>query len=294
MSSTGPAAWAGRLGKAGGSPLARAAGGGRRVVARADRRLALLGLLALAHASAAPMLLYGRPWHWAVALLVYCLGSCLGGTMTYHRLLAHRAWRAPRWLECAGTLAAAWCLSGSSIAWVAVHREHHRRADQPGDPHSPRHKGLLYAQWLSALHAPDLRYARDLCGDPFHRFCHRRYLVLLLAGAGTLAAFDPFAVVYAWLFPSALVWNAGSAVNSLCHTWGARPHATPDESRNNRLVALLVWGEGWHNNHHARPGDPWFGRKPGEIDVGGWLIARLGRPADDGPPARRRSGRTEP
>ena len=103
----------------------------------------LLILQIAAHLSFIPMIMYGEWYHWAIAFFTYFVTGCFGMTMTFHRLLSHKSWNAPKWFEIFGTLAGTYGLTGSSIGWVAVHREHHHYTDQERDPHSPKHKGFV-------------------------------------------------------------------------------------------------------------------------------------------------------
>lgn len=226
----------------------------------------------LAHLSIIPMIMFAHAWQYGVALGVYFLAGCLGMSVTYHRFLSHKSWKCPRWFEILGTLMGSIVLTGSSIAWVAVHRDHHMHTDKPADPHSPLHQSVWRVQFLSMLYRPKLRYARNLIQDPFHRWVHRHYLHINIAYAAILLMISPFAVVYAYLFPAAIFWAAGNSINTLSHTFGYQTYATKDSSRNNFLVGYLVWGEGWHNNHHRYPRSPFFGRRWFELDIGGLFI----------------------
>jgi stearoyl-CoA desaturase (delta-9 desaturase) len=232
----------------------------------------LLAAQILAHLALIPMILYGKPVHYLAAILVYFCSGCLGMTMTYHRLLSHRSWKAPRWFEYMGTLFATLGMTGSAISWVAVHRKHHRYTDEEKDPHSPAHKGFFYCQWLSMFTPVEIRYVPDLVKTPFYLFQHRYYFQINFVYALALWFIDPFALIYAWLVPSCILWNAGSSIVTLSHLFGANPHGLKCHARNNWLLALTVWGEGWHNNHHAHPAEPVFGRF---LDLGGSLICLM-------------------
>lgn len=217
-----------------------------------------------------------EPWQWGVTLLLYFLGACVGGTMTYHRLLAHKSWRAPRWFEVFGTLCETLMLSGPSIAWVAVHREHHAKTDTDGDPHCPKRSSLLWIHFSSMKFIPNLRYAKDLLQDPFHRWVLKHYWDINMLYAAIIGlSLGPEALLYAYLFPAALTWQAGSLINSLNHLWGYQSYSEGTHDVNNPITGYLVFGEGWHNNHHAYPRDPYFGKRWWEFDIGGLLIKAL-------------------
>lgn len=221
------------------------------------------------------MLYHGSPSEWLVVLAVYFLGSCVGNTMTFHRLLAHRSWKAPRWFEVFGTLCKTVMVSGSSVVWVATHRAHHRHSDQELDPHDPRKLSTrLYGYYA---HRANLLYARELMKDGFHVFAHKCYWAINATWAliVVLAFGDLWALAYAWLVPAAISFQMSAVVISLNHTFGYRRYETKDRSTNHPLTALLVWGEGWHNNHHAEPHNPYFSRRWFELDIGGLLIRGL-------------------
>lgn len=226
----------------------------------------------IAHLSFIPMLVYGKPFHYLIAVTVYFGSGCLGMTMTYHRLLAHRSWDAPRWFEYVGLFLATIGMTGSAVSWVAVHRKHHRFTDELADPHSPAHKGFFYCHWLSMFSPVEIRYVADLARRPLYVAQHRFYFYINFAYALMLAMIDPFALVYAWLVPACILWNAGSSIVTLSHIFGTNPHDLKCHARNNWLLAFLVWGEGWHNNHHAKPKDPIFGSF---FDLGGKMISLL-------------------
>jgi stearoyl-CoA desaturase (delta-9 desaturase) len=187
-------------------------------------------------------------------------------------------------------------LQGPVTQWVTDHRKHHARSDQEGDPHSPHLsgdgfggtvKGLWHAQvgWMFATKGMERGrvYGRDLYEDRTIRVVDRLYLVWVALSLGL-----PF-LLGAWIGGSwadgveAMVWaglvrifafeHATFAVNSICHTFGRRTYDARDQSRNNWFVALLVFGEGWHNNHHAFPKSARHGLARGQLDLS-WLVIR--------------------
>jgi fatty-acid desaturase len=227
---------------------------------------------ALAHVSLIPMFIYGTPFHYLVAGIIYFATGCLGMTMTYHRLLAHNSWIAPKWFEYVGVFFATIGMTGSAISWVAVHRKHHRYADENADPHSPKHKSFFYCQWLSMFTPVEVRYVTDLSRKKLYVNQHRYYFLINFVYAIVIGYIDTFALIYAWLVPSCILWNAGSSIITFSHIFGSNPHGLKCHARNNWFLALLVWGEGWHNNHHADPSSPFFGKF---FDLGGKLIFLL-------------------
>lgn len=208
-----------------------------------------------------------------VALVLFWVTAGLGICLCYHRLLTHRSFECPKWIEY--VLAVFGCLSseGGPITWVGSHRYHHANSDQPTDIHSPRH-GFWWSHVGWVLHDTGVvdganmtrKYAPDLESDPFHRLLTRwNWVPQVVLGCtlllwGTFVA-DPQGHHPLWNGVSLLMWgifvrtvlglHATWAVNSATHKWGYRTFKTPDDSRNLWWVALVAFGEGWHNNHHA-------------------------------------------
>lgn len=229
----------------------------------------------LAHLAFVYMLFTASSIQWIVAITIYFFMVTVGGTVTYHRLLSHRSFDSPKWFEYFGSILGSLGGNGSGIAWVAVHREHHRYTDKEKDPHSPLHKSIFKIQFLSMLDTPNMRYVPDLLRSKFHTWIHVNYWIINFAYVAILYYIDPYAVVYAYFVPTLLVWHAGSAINTVNHLLGYRSNETKDHSTNNFVTGYLVSGEGWHNNHHAFPNDPQFGKRWYEFDLGYELIKRI-------------------
>lgn len=229
----------------------------------------------LAHIALIILLFFFPVKYWLITLLVYCIIYCFGGTITYHRLLSHNSFKPKAWFYYLGSLLGLLSCSGSPIAWVAIHRKHHRFVDKEKDPHSMRFMSWYQVQWLSMLVPVEAKYATHLLRSQFQIFLHRNYFFIHLAYAGLLFLLDPKLLIYFYLAPAALVWEAGSIINTICHKWGYKNYPLEDDSKNNRLVSWLTFGEGLHNNHHARQASPNFNRKSGELDLGGFFIKLL-------------------
>ena len=201
--------------------------------------------------------------------------AALGITLGYHRLLTHRSFQVPKWLEYILTLCGSLALQNGPIKWVATHRVHHAYTDRPQDPHSPN-RGFWWAHafWLFAydevLDEPTKyqRYVPELVKDPVHRLISKTdvwqqvLLALLLFAWGGW----PF-VVWGVFVRIVFVYHMTWLVNSAAHVWGSRRYETGEGSRNNWWVALLTYGEGWHNNHHAYPYSAAHGLRWWELDV---------------------------
>lgn len=180
--------------------------------------------------------------------------------MVYHRLLSHKAWNPPKWLEYLFALFATIGLTGPAISWVAIHRKHHAFVDTKKDPHSPKYVGFFWAHYLSMFAKVEVKYALSLVREQFYVFQHKYYLEINLMYGLLLYCISPFAVVYAWLVPAALLWNGGSSIVSISHRGGRANQDT--------ILALLVWGEGYHAFHHSNASSSRFGK----YDLGGVLI----------------------
>lgn len=217
-----------------------------------------------------------------VAAVLYwtCVGWGIG--MGYHRLLTHRSYRVPKPLEYFFAICGTLTLEGGPIFWVATHRLHHQRSDQPGDPHSPK-DGPWWAHvgWIifgeSKHNATEMmsKYAPDLGRDPFYRWLNTYHYVPLVIMGLVLLGFGGLSM-FLWGICTRVVLglHATWLVNSATHLWGRRRFRTRDDSRNNWWVALLTFGEGWHNNHHAHPASARHGLTALELDLT-WLQIRL-------------------
>ena len=213
--------------------------------------------------------------HW----LTGGVGICLG----FHRLLTHSSFRtypAVRWfLAMLGSLAG----EGSALEWVADHRKHHALSDQPGDPHSPRDGAwwshMLWIVWKRKRVDREKhwhRWAPDLARDTAIRALVPWFLPLhfalaaILGGIGYLLGGSSMAlsfVVWGVFVRLVFVMHSTWFVNSASHMWGYRNYETTDDSRNNWWVALITYGEGWHNNHHAYPRMAAHGHRWWELDA---------------------------
>jgi stearoyl-CoA desaturase (delta-9 desaturase) len=215
------------------------------------------------------------------ALLLYYAAGMLGIGMAYHRLLTHRSYKTTRWVEYFLTFCGTLALEGGPIFWVATHRIHHQKSDQEGDPHTPREGGwwahmgwILRGQGMHHDSTVLARYTPDLSRDPVHVWFSRWHWtsnvavgLLLLAVGGV-----PY-VLWGIFFRTTVGLHATWLVNSATHMWGSRRFATRDDSTNNWWVALLTFGEGWHNNHHAHPTSARHGLAWYELDQN-WLGIR--------------------
>jgi stearoyl-CoA desaturase (delta-9 desaturase) len=231
-----------------------------------------------------------------VGMYVLC---AFGTTIGFHRYFTHRAFEARSPVK--ATLAILGCMTmqGPLTQWVTDHRKHHALSDREGDPHSPHaghDDGGVVGVWKGFAHAhvgwmftsmgmeQGHLYGRDLYEDRLVRTIDRLYMLWVVATLGI-----PFGIGFAlggwergiegllWggLVRIFLYQHATFSVNSICHMFGRQDYRSRDESRNNWLVALLVFGEGWHNNHHAFPASARHGLHRFQIDVSWWVIRAL-------------------
>ncbi|TMQ12131.1 MAG: acyl-CoA desaturase [Deltaproteobacteria bacterium] len=202
-------------------------------------------------------------------------------TCGYHSYFSHRAFKTSRWFQLVLAIGAQTSSQGSVLGWAATHRYHHVHADAPSDLHSPHHRGLWYAHigWL--LRTEYLARSQPRTG-PFAAFPELVWLdrhpyvpPVCLATALALGLGWP-GLFIGYGLSTLAVYHATFAVNSLAHRFGARPYATPDGSRNNWLVALIMLGGGWHNNHHRFPRSARHGLRWWELDVSYGVLVVLG------------------
>ncbi|HTJ30727.1 MAG TPA: fatty acid desaturase [Acidobacteriaceae bacterium] len=229
------------------------------------------------------------------AAIMYFLAINVGIGMCYHRLLTHRGYKVPRWLEYVLTACGCMALEGGPIFWVATHRVHHQNSDHEGDPHTPREGAWwAHAGWIvsgRALHSETAllgRYAPDLTRDRVHVWLSK-FMWVPITAAGFIQMGIGYAigglhgaigmVLWATFLRTTLGLHSTWLVNSATHLWGKRRFETRDDSRNSWWVALLTGGEGWHNNHHAHPVSARHGLTWYEFDInyyGIWLLEKFG------------------
>lgn len=239
-------------------------------------------IIASFHLLAIPAL-FTFSWQNVAALIVgnWIVGS-LGVGLGWHRLLTHRGFKAPKWLEYTLSIFATMSIQDSPDKWVATHRMHHKFTETEQDPHTTN-KGFLWAQigWIVWGTAQDhdrktlQKYVPDLMKDKGHALISRFYYLPIIVSAFILLAIGGWSMVVWGVFARVVVgWHTTWFVNSLSHIYGSRPHETSDDSTNNWFVALLTFGEGWHNNHHAFPTSARHGLEWYQFDMN-WIAIRF-------------------
>jgi len=250
--------------------------------ARSDINWKNVAILTTFHLLAVPAF-FTFSWANFAALMIgnWIVGG-LGVGLGYHRLLTHRSFRTPKWLEYLLTVLGTMSVQDSPDKWVATHRIHHRFTETRDDPHSTR-PGFWWAQfgWIIRGTAQDhddavlARYVPDLKRDVWHELISRLWYLPIMVSAALLFLIGGWSMVVWGVFARVVVgWHTTWFVNSLSHMYGERPFETTDYSTNNWFVALLTFGEGWHNNHHAYPTSARHGLKWYQFDLN-WITIRI-------------------
>jgi stearoyl-CoA desaturase (delta-9 desaturase) len=237
---------------------------------------------------------WGLNWTDVILMAIFYWTSGLGITAGYHRLFTHGSYKANRPLRIGVAIAGSMGIEGPVIRWVADHRRHHAFSDREGDPHSPWRygtstsalmKGLGYAHlgWLfDEMHTNREKYTPDLMNDRDIRFVDKLFPVWLLVSlllpaaigglvaqswAGALSAFFWASLVRIFVLHH-VTWS----INSVCHVLGERPFKSRDKAANFWPLAILSFGESWHNMHHADPTSARHGVLRGQLDTTARLI----------------------
>jgi stearoyl-CoA desaturase (delta-9 desaturase) len=222
----------------------------------------------------------------------------MGITVGFHRMLTHRSFEAVKPVKLALAIAGSMALQGAVVSWVADHRRHHAYSDKPGDPHSPHLaeaqgvKGIIaglwhaHTGWFFSPEKTNIRkFAPDLIADKAILKVSKTFPLWATISI-VLPGLIGLAVTRTWLGGlTALIWGGLArifflhhitwSINSICHFYGKRPFKSKDESTNNWIMALLSFGEGWHNSHHAFPTSYKHGLGRFQFDPSAWFISGL-------------------
>jgi stearoyl-CoA desaturase (delta-9 desaturase) len=214
-----------------------------------------------------------------VAALLHWISAGVGITLGFHRLVTHRSFQTPKWLEYTLVFCGTLACQGGPLDWVGLHRIHHLHSDQEGDPHDSN-QGFWWSHiiWMFydiPANAEVSRYTKDISDDPFYQFCQNYFILIqfVLGLALFLLGGWPF-VVWGIFLRLVVVWHCTWLVNSATHKFGYRTYESGDRSTNCWWVALLTYGEGWHNNHHAFQYSARHGLQWWEIDLT-WMTIQV-------------------
>jgi stearoyl-CoA desaturase (delta-9 desaturase) len=236
--------------------------------------------LAVHLAAAATPLVAPFAWRWlALAAALYAV-RMFAITAGYHRYFSHRAYRTSRAFQLLLAVLGTTAVQKGPLWWAAHHRDHHRHSDGPEDVHSPLQRGFWWSHvgWiLSERHdRTKVEGVRDLARFPELVWLDRFHLVPPLAlAAGLFLAGGLPALLWGFFVSTVALWHGTFVINSLAHVLGRRRYATGDGSRNSMLLALLTFGEGWHNNHHFFPGSARQGFRWWEVDLSYYALRAL-------------------
>lgn len=229
------------------------------------------------------------PWFFSwsalgITLFLHWLFGSIGICLGYHRLLSHRSFQVPKWLEYAIATLGALSLQGGPIFWVGGHRQHHAHTeDVDKDPYSAK-RGFWWShmQWILYPRSEFFdyevykNYAPDLARQPFYRWLNDYFLFLQIPLGLLFYVLGGWSfVIYGIFVRSILLWHSTWLVNSATHMWGYRTFEADDNARNCWWVSLVTYGEGWHNNHHTYPHLAKSGLRWWEIDMTWWAIKLL-------------------
>jgi stearoyl-CoA desaturase (delta-9 desaturase) len=237
-----------------------------RVIALADA----VGFVVL-HISCAAVLIVGASLQALVIAAIAYAARCFGIAAGFHRYFSHRSFRMGRAAQFLLALLGTLALQKGVLWWVSTHRRHHAVADTDDDIHSPHSRSFLYSHcgWFMdpANQGVDDHRVRDLLKYPELVWLDRWRVVPIVAFAAVMWMLGPTVFVWAFCVSTVALWHATLSTGSFSHRVGGyRNFDTPDDSRNNRVIAAVLLGEGWHNNHHDHPRAARHGTRRSEPD----------------------------
>jgi stearoyl-CoA desaturase (delta-9 desaturase) len=209
-----------------------------------------------------------------IILAGYFLYSGLGVSLTYHRYFTHKSFEFKyQWIKKICMTFALLAGRGSPIGWVYVHRLHHGFSDTANDPHDPKRYGwkVFFPHMLHYGETINKKIIKDLFTRE-HVDINKFYLLFIIVWATILLLINPYLLVFFYLIPVFLSGLALDLFVFLSHAYGYRNHNTRDNSKNNWFISLILWGEGWHNNHHNSPNNYTTQEKWYEVDLLGYII----------------------
>jgi stearoyl-CoA desaturase (delta-9 desaturase) len=287
-------------GDPGGGSAALPAASSNRSYALVALATIVLPILGVIGAAAYSLALGTQPLDVILLLVFYAWTICFGVELGYHRLLTHRSLKVAPWVRRIAVISGCMAAQGQPIWWTAIHRRHHMFSDRVGDPHSPNlpapgrfaalkgmwhsHIGWMFAPETTAAYS--IKYAPDLLKERAMHKIDGLYLLwvglglAIPAGIGGLASMSWAGALGGFLWGGLLRISLGQhalwwGIVTLCHKYGYKTFASGDQSNNNWFVAIIFFGDGWHNNHHAFPGSAKVGLRWWEIDMTWWCIRVL-------------------
>lgn len=210
-----------------------------------------------------------------ICMLTFLIFGIIGANIGLHRYFSHKSFQTHKFVENILAILGTLTTLGSIIHWTAVHRFHHMKADTIEDPHSPIYIGLYKAytfQWKEPKVSKKI--IRDLLSNKTVLFVHKNYFKIIFVYLLILLLIDPLFILFMYSIPATLCLNGVAAVTVICHIHGYKTYDTKDYARNSWIASILSLGEGWHNNHHAKPylwkqGMKWWEFDPSAIIIKG-------------------------
>jgi len=215
-----------------------------------------------------------------ISLIAYVITGMIGVNIGLHRLLSHKSFKTYPIIEKICSLVSVVTTIGSPLAWVAIHRQHHKSVETAKDPHSPYIDGkfsfkkainVWFGFWEVSNISPKI--VRDLRQSEFQKWLHKNYLFLIVIYNLILSVINPWLIIFVYAIPACLCLHSTSSINVIAHIHGYRNYDLgKDQSRNSWVAHLMSLGDGWHNNHHAKAWAWNQGEKWWELDPPSWII----------------------
>ena len=216
--------------------------------------------------------------YWGLLLVALVLSFLCTqvANISLHRYLTHRSFKTGPKRDLLLRLISVWAGLGPSIMWVIAHRQHHADSDKPEDYQNPRVIGKLKS-WFTIYPKTNfnIKYGKDIMRCKYSKFIYKNYFKIQFVCYALAFIINPWIAVVALAIPMTVVFHGAAAIGVLTHTWGYRVAESGDLSTNNWLAAIMSGGEGWHNWHHAHPGDYRNGYKWWELDPPAWIIEKF-------------------
>lgn len=215
-------------------------------------------------------------WGYLIPAFILAFMSQVFVSISLHRYLAHKSFKTGNLRDVFLRYITIWTGLGPSIMWVMAHRHHHAYADTPEDFQNPRIIGAMRS-WFTVYPKFKLspRWGKDLYSNHHNKFIYNNYFKIQFIAYILLFAINPYLCFIVLAAPAVACFHGAASIGVLTHLWGYRVHNSKDTSTNNILANILMPGEGWHNHHHARPGDYRFGHGKFEWDPPAWIIEKF-------------------
>ena len=220
-------------------------------------------------------------YYWYVlSVLVWFIYCPIGCGLTLHRLLTHRSFEVNSWIENLLSIVSVFSTLGPTIAWVALHRIHHKKSDTQYDPHTSyinkkfsfKKASKVIIGYLEKTDNIQIKFVSDLLKKPIHRFIFNNYFKIILGYIIVLGFINPLLIIFAYAVPAFLTIIVVGLVNVLGHYHGYQTYNIDDFSSNSWIANIISFGEGWHNNHHANQTNSYTGEEWWEWDIIGNII----------------------